>query len=355
MIVVVGMEVEQESAETGIVAVLLATIEKDVELETLHETAESGGLRLGDQAIDIARNDSQKRDIEGGTDRIRKESLEIGVGGVVLSLGVERREKITIVVVAETDAVGKTRAEGAFGKSRAAQERGRELGTENRGAAIGDVESRREPVTIGSIETTWREENMVDHVGIDDAKAFLLATTNQHGAIDLYVVDIDKILVERAATDRILRRHLIVGIDVGERLEQTFDAVVGADSILEFLYVDMRERSLSATIVDHANLLERGSRGAEPAILLERLSMAREKGELDRFEASERETQANRVEEKLLGDLEPIPTLEIGGSADGGRSVENAHIDKLESLAVGACHTALDPGLGEGRKRRKKR
>ena len=49
------------------------------------------------------------------------------------------------------------------------------------------------------------------HVAVDDGKSLLLTTADQHRTVDLHTIDVDAILVKRAATYIVLARQLVVG------------------------------------------------------------------------------------------------------------------------------------------------
>ena len=117
---------------------------------------------------------------------------------------------------------------------------------------VGDVEDGGHAVAVFRFEAASRELYALYHVGVDDGEPFLLSGGDEHRAIDFHAVDIDAVLVERPATDVVLRRELVVGGDTGLRGHQFLDGIAGGrGQTLQFLGREfLRGAHLAAHLAD---------------------------------------------------------------------------------------------------------
>ena len=83
----------------------------------------------------------------------------------------------------------------------------------------------RHLVAVFGFETARREGDLLHHVAVDDAEAFLLTGAHQQRTIDLHVVDVYGVLIETASTDIILARQLVVAAHAGLLLHQLFHGI----------------------------------------------------------------------------------------------------------------------------------
>ena len=256
------MPVGRNGSQTSTIAVVLLSLVEDFELHHLLPSAERSGLAFGNEAIDIARRDGKKMQIEHIAGTIRDKGLQIGIGGRIVSLCIQRTENIAVGMLSESKRIGPSPSRRPAERKRRAQKRSRHLsaGVAEEGCrsvAIGigqpvlDVEHRRHSVAIGGIESARRKHNVVDHIGIDDRSTLLLAVAHQQRTIDLDIIDIDKVFVERATAHRILRRHLVVRADIGQRLEQRFHASLRPHVIFHLLHPDARKSTGPRALVGH--------------------------------------------------------------------------------------------------------
>ena len=73
--VVVGVVVEGEGTEERAVAVVLQTVEIDVELERLVEGAESGSAGVGDKSVDVVGPYGEETEVEAVVDAVAQDGL----------------------------------------------------------------------------------------------------------------------------------------------------------------------------------------------------------------------------------------------------------------------------------------
>ncbi len=203
---VVGAPIGAEGTQQRAVAVLLLTVEIDVQF--LHTSRQSAAERcratFGHKAVDVGGNHSQHAEFQAVVDLIASQRLEIGIVGGVAALGFETSQDIAVAVAAETRCIGPTLPHPALDRGRSPQETDAGRAFEFAGTDVGDVKYRREFVAIGGVESSRREKDMFHQVGIDDAHALLLPAAYQHRPEDLDIVDVDEVLVERTATHGIL-------------------------------------------------------------------------------------------------------------------------------------------------------
>ena len=166
-------------------------------------------------------------------------------------------------MVAEADAVGEVFAYGALRGGRAAQKGEGEAVALFDGTAVDDVEDGGHAVAVGGIEAAGGEEQVVDEVRVDDAEPFLLSAADELGTVDFHPVDVDQVLVERAAADGVLRRELVVGADVGQGFDVGFNALVGAYAVFYALDVNLGEGGGAYAVVADGDGVELGGGGFE--------------------------------------------------------------------------------------------
>ena len=226
---------EGKGTEHGAEEVLLLTVEIDAEALDILHGAEVGLAVLGLEAVVVARDiaDDIERPLIGGPPR--EVGLIVDEVGVVLAAGLQRTHEITVGLVAEALREGDlsyTKAVIDIG----AEEAGTDRALVALGALVGDVEDRGHAVAILGLEATGGELHTVHHVGVDDREAFLLATADEHGTIDLHAVDIDAVLIKGAAADVVLRGELVMGGNAGLRSHEFLHGIAaGAGHALQIL------------------------------------------------------------------------------------------------------------------------
>jgi hypothetical protein len=273
---------------------------------------------------------------------VAKDPLEVGVGGGVASLGVHAFEEIAVVVVAEAHAVVETVAQAALRRGRGPQEREGEAVAALDGTAVDDVENGGHAVAIGGVESAWREKEVVDKVGIDDAHALLLAAADELRTVDFNAIDIDKVLVERTATDRILGGEFVVGADIRQSFDECFNPLVGADGMFDFLYVDLGECGGTDVVVGDHHLIELGGEGQKGDVEGAVFFGGKFQVKLLRLVACASDAEGDGVGRL---DRDAVEATDIGNGAIRSLGIGDPHIGILHRLALGIGHTALQNPL----------
>ena len=336
------MPVEGEGREESVVAVGFGAIEIDVEEQRLVEASKRDSAALGDEAVDVARPDGEEGEVEVVVHLVAQHTLEVGVGGCIGPLGGHAVEEVAVIVEAEAQAVREPVAHPALGGGAAAEEGGRKAETAFDGTGVEDVERRGEFVAVGRVEAARGEHEVVDHVGVDDAHAFLLSAAHQLGAIDFDTVDIDEVLVERTAAHGVLGGELVVGRHVGEGLDERLDPLLGSEGVFEPFDVDLHEsRGADAFVLD-LHLLEGCRSRREFAVEHQHLATAHTHAELPRLIAHRGEAEGDRVG---LAELETIASTGVGDRSRG-RAAEDSDVYKLDRGTIGRAHFTPHNSLG---------
>ena len=179
---------------------------------------------------------------------------------------------------------------------------------------------------------------MVDKVGVDDAQAFLLATADQLRTVDLYTVDIDQILVEGATTHGVLRRELVVGVDVGKGFDDGFDALVWTDVVFDALNIDLCEGAAADAVVADGDGIELFGSRMETDVELGDFPCGDEDAALLAFKPCAGEPDGDGVG---LIDGERIAAEVVGSSAVRGGHTDYTDRDVGYGFAVGGDHAPL--------------
>ena len=140
------------------------------------------------------------------------------------------------------------------------------------GLAIQDVKGARHLVAVFGLEASRGESNLLHHVAVDDAEAFLLTGTDEQRTIDLHMVDVYGIFVERASSHIILARQLVVGAYASLLLHQfLYGIACGRGHLFQVFGVQLFRASCLAPAFGHYHLVEglHGMQGdKEPLVAL---------------------------------------------------------------------------------------
>ena len=206
---------------------------------------------------------------------------------------------------------------------------------------VGDVEHTRHAVAVTCLEAAGREVNLLHHVAVDDREALLLSAADEHGAVDLYAVDIDAVLVEGAATDVVLARQLVVCADARLRGHKLFHGVSArARHAFEVLLVQFLHRAHLSSRLGHGDFchlltafvhhdVERQS-----ALRLSEYASAR----LEAHHVVEHHHAVGRMER------EAVLPVETGRRAEG-LSLD-AHLAEGDGVLIVVRHLSLQEHLG---------
>ena len=123
---------------------------------------------------------------------------------------------------------------------------------------VADVECRRHLVAVFRRKATRREANALHHIGIDHRESFLLTATNEERAEHLDVVDIDAVLVERTASNVVLRRQLVVCRHACLTLNHLLDGIARRRRcVLHILLAQLLRLGGLALHLSHVHLAQR--------------------------------------------------------------------------------------------------
>ena len=255
--------------------------------------------------------------------------------GFILTVGLQRSQHVAVGLIAE--AVGPRellRRKTDVGTG--AKERSRHLGLRARRSLVGDVERRRHLVAIFGLEATRGESHRGHHIGIDDGEALLLSTAHKEGTIDLHVVDIDGVFVERTTAHVILGGQLRMGGDTGLRLHHFLDGVArDRRSLLRSLKVQLLGCALAFLLALHRHLAQRIVVGQldHEGLAPTRTAQDTRLGAI----TNHRETDGHTVG---TVELQAKLALEIGHGELALR--DNHHRGQLDRIAIGVRHLALE-------------
>ena len=217
----------------------------EIDLEALHVLKRSelgltvSGLEVVVVAIDI--DDS----VEGPVlcwcpAEIR---LIIEEVGLVLAFRLEAAQHVLVGLVAQSIAEGELLL-AVTDINVCAKQTGCNRGFEPFGVGIGDVKHARHLVAIFRLESTSREVNLLHHIAIDDGKSLLLSAIDEHRPVNLDAIDIDAVLVERAATNVVLAAQLVMGADASLGCHKLFDGIAARRGhSLQVLLVEFLHRT----------------------------------------------------------------------------------------------------------------
>ena len=100
------------------------------------------------------------------------------------------------------------------------QQTGAEAGFKSLRTLVGDIQNGRHLIAVLRIITAGRELHILNHLRIHKTQSLLLTGANQQRTMDLYAVDINRILVECTAANVILRTQFVVLMHTGKSNQQ---------------------------------------------------------------------------------------------------------------------------------------